>query len=80
MVIFQLNEIIFNGKSSVLVNLRDVTLTAKEKILPYKSLKSPIKVIEQACEKIKNDGILHEATKEIELATRLANLTIWGSI
>ena len=29
---------------------------------------------------MKNDGILHEATKEIEFATRLASLKIWGCI
>ena len=39
-----------------------------------------IEAIEHACEWIKNDGILHEATKYIDFATRLASLKIWGSI
>ena len=91
-LIFQRNEIIYNGKSSVLINLRDITevdhdqshqlINLKNYNLeqPFESLKSSMKVMAQSCEILKKSAAKSDTVYDICDATQLMRFKIRGNM
>ena len=82
---FQLNEIIFNGQPSVLINIREIgqaptsltnDMPKNEQVVPYSSVQASIKVISLVCSQLENDSLHSEALQKIQDAAKLADLKI----